>query len=48
MEELVEQLVRWDLHPDRVVTDRFGLEEADAAYRVADEGRSGKVAIVMG
>lgn len=45
MEELVELLVRWDLHPEVMVTDRFRLEEADAAYRLADSGRAGKVAI---
>ena len=48
MEELVERLARWDLHPERTVTDRFSLEHADEAYRVADEGRRGKVAIVTG
>jgi threonine dehydrogenase-like Zn-dependent dehydrogenase len=47
MEELVERLVRWDLRPERVVTDRFALAQADEAYRLADSGRSGKVAIVM-
>ena len=47
MEELVELLVRWDLHPERVVTDRFPLDQAAAAYRTADEGRAGKVVIVM-
>jgi threonine dehydrogenase-like Zn-dependent dehydrogenase len=45
MEELLELLVRWDLHPDVMVTDRFELEEADAAYRLADTGEAGKVAI---
>ncbi len=48
MEELVERLVRWDLHPERTVTDQFPLAAAEAAYRSADEGRRGKVAIVMG
>jgi threonine dehydrogenase-like Zn-dependent dehydrogenase len=47
MEELVERLVRWDLHPDRTVTDRFPLADAAAAYRTADEGAGGKVALVM-
>ena len=47
MEELVERLVRWDLHPERTVTDRFPLEQAEQAYAVADEGRRGKVALVM-
>src|SRR5215469_12716803 len=31
MEELVEHLVRWKLHPDDLVTHRFGLEGAAAA-----------------
>ncbi len=46
MEELVELLVRWDLHPDMMVTDRFDLADAGAAYELADGGRAGKVAIV--
>lgn len=46
MEELVERLVAWDLHPERTVTDRYGLEDAESAYAVADQGRSGKVAIL--
>jgi len=47
MDELARQLVRWRLHPEITVTHRFGLAEAAAAYAVADEGRSGKVALVM-
>ncbi len=47
MEELVEKLVEWQLKPDITVTHRFPLAEAAEAYRVADEGRSGKVCIVM-
>ncbi|MDQ4089838.1 MAG: alcohol dehydrogenase, partial [Actinomycetota bacterium] len=46
MEELVALLARWDLHPDRTVTDRFPLEEAAAAYATADSGSGGKVAIL--
>ena len=34
-------------HLEAVVSHRFGLEEAGEAYRVADEGRQGKVAIVQ-
>ncbi|MCU1344066.1 MAG: putative zinc-containing alcohol dehydrogenase [Acidimicrobiia bacterium] len=48
MQELMEHLVRWELHPDITVTDRFGLAEAADAYRLADEGTHGKVALVMG
>ncbi len=48
MEELVELLVRWDLHPDRTVTDRFNLDEAATAYATADGAAGGKVAIEIG
>ncbi len=48
MEELVECLARWNLHPEDTVTHRFALEDAAQAYRVADEGRAGKVVIVAG
>ncbi|HEX2047027.1 MAG TPA: zinc-binding dehydrogenase [Acidimicrobiales bacterium] len=48
MEELMGLLVRWDLHPDRTVTDRFPLDQAETAYATADEGSRGKVAITMG
>jgi len=47
MAELVERLSRWDLHPEKTVTHRFPLQEAAEAYRIADEGQSGKVTIVF-
>lgn len=47
MEELGERLVRWGLRPERAVTHRFALDQSGPAYEVADEGRSGKVALVM-
>jgi threonine dehydrogenase-like Zn-dependent dehydrogenase len=47
MEELLELLVRWDLHPEEVVTHRYALSDAGAAYQVADAGQSGKVTLVM-
>ncbi len=46
MEELVEHLVRWNLHPDILVTHRFTLDQAKEAYETFDTGRTGKVAIV--
>lgn len=46
MEELVELLVRWGLHPEEMVTDRFGLADAGEAYALADRGRAGKVALL--
>jgi threonine dehydrogenase-like Zn-dependent dehydrogenase len=47
MEELLEHLVRWNLHPEKIVTHRFPLEQADEAYRIADQGAAGKVCIVF-
>jgi threonine dehydrogenase-like Zn-dependent dehydrogenase len=45
MENLVEELVRWKLHPDVLVTHRFPLEKADDAYRLMAAGNCGKVAV---
>ncbi len=45
MEELVERLVRWNLHPEDIVTHRFPLEKADEAYQLMASGRCGKVAV---
>ena len=47
MEQLLEALVRWGVRPERVVTDRFSLAQAAEAYRLADAGTAGKVAIVF-
>jgi threonine dehydrogenase-like Zn-dependent dehydrogenase len=47
MEELVERLVRWGLHPDRLITHRFPLERAGDAYALMASGRCGKVAVVF-
>lgn len=47
MEELVEKLVTWNLKPEVTVTHRLPLAEAAEAYRIADEGQSGKVCLVM-
>ncbi len=46
MEELVEHLVRWNLHPEVMVTHRFTLDQARQAYETFDTGLTGKVAIV--
>jgi threonine dehydrogenase-like Zn-dependent dehydrogenase len=45
MEELVERLVRWNLHPAKLITHRFRLEEAGKAYQLMSSGRCGKVAV---
>jgi threonine dehydrogenase-like Zn-dependent dehydrogenase len=47
MEELLERLSRWNMHPEKTVTHRFTLDQAADAYTVADGGQSGKVVIVM-
>ncbi len=45
MEELVERLVRWNLHPEAIITHRFPLEQAAEAYALMALGRCGKVAV---
>ncbi len=47
MAELLDRLVRWQLHPEVVVTDRFPLDHAEEAYRLADAGTAGKVCLVF-
>jgi threonine dehydrogenase-like Zn-dependent dehydrogenase len=46
MEELSRNLVRWRLQPERIVSDTFSLEDADAAYALAAGNSRGKVVIV--
>jgi threonine dehydrogenase-like Zn-dependent dehydrogenase len=46
MAELLDRLVRWELHPEAVVTDTFALSAADQAYALADSGTGGKIGIV--
>ncbi len=43
--ELVERLVRWDLHPADLITHRFPLEKVDEAYSLMASGKCGKVAV---
>ena len=47
MEELVERLVSWGVHPHDLVTDRFALSDAAAAYEKMAGGRCGKVEVVF-
>jgi len=45
MENLVEQLVRWNMRPDTLITHRFPLEKANEAFELMDNGNCGKVAV---
>ena len=45
MEELVERLVRWNLHPADIITHRFALNQAADAYSLMASGKCGKVAV---
>jgi len=47
MEELVERIVRWGIHPEDLVTHRFTLDKADDAYALMSSGKCGKVAVVF-
>jgi threonine dehydrogenase-like Zn-dependent dehydrogenase len=47
MEDLVEKLVRWGVHPADLVTHRFALEQVSEAYALMAEGRCGKIAIAF-
>ena len=47
MEELVERLVRWGIHPEDLITDEFPLEKAGEAYALMASGNCGKVAVVF-
>ncbi len=45
MEELVDRLVRWKLHPEKLITHRFPLEQVSQAYALMASGKCGKVAV---
>ena len=47
MEELVERIVRWCIHPEDLVTHRFELKDVAAAYALMAGGKCGKVAVVF-
>jgi threonine dehydrogenase-like Zn-dependent dehydrogenase len=47
MADLLAHLDRWQIHPEEIVTDRFTLDDAAAAYELADQGTSGKVCITF-
>ncbi|EDY84154.1 Alcohol dehydrogenase GroES-like domain family [Verrucomicrobiia bacterium DG1235] len=45
MEELLERLVRWGIHPADLVTHRFSLDRVSQAYELMSSGNCGKVAV---
>jgi threonine dehydrogenase-like Zn-dependent dehydrogenase len=47
MEELVERIVRWGIHPEVLITHRFALDKAADAYALMASGKCGKVAVVF-
>lgn len=47
MEGSIERLVRWQLHPEDLVTHKFTLAEVGDAYTLVASGQCGKVAVVF-
>ena len=42
---VTERIVRWDIHPEDLVTHRFSLDQVDEAYSLMASGKCGKVAV---
>lgn len=47
MEDLVDKLERWGIHPDELITHKFTLDKASQAYELMASGKCGKVAVVF-
>ncbi len=47
MEELVERIVRWRIHPENLVTHRFTIDQCSEAFSLMASGKCGKVAVVF-
>ena len=47
MADLLQNLVRWGVRLESLVTNRLPLEDAPEAYRIADAGAAGKVCLVL-
>lgn len=45
MEILVENLVKWGIHPDSLITNRFDLDHCWDAFKLMDGGKCGKVGV---
>jgi len=46
MEELVDRIVQWGIHPEDILPKRMALKEVSEAYKLLEEGLWDKVAIV--
>lgn len=44
--QLCQDLVKWQLHPEALISHKFPISQADQAYEVFDKGLANKVAIV--
>lgn len=44
--QLCEDLVKWQLHPDVLISHKFKIADAAKAYDIFDKGLANKVAIV--
>jgi threonine dehydrogenase-like Zn-dependent dehydrogenase len=47
MEELVERIERWGIHPENLITHRFSLDRVGEGFALMNEGKCGKVAIAF-
>ncbi len=47
MEELVERIERWGIHPADLITHRYSLDHIGEAYATMAGGQCGKVAVVF-
>ncbi len=45
MEDLVEKIVRWGIHPDTLITHKFTTDNIQEAYSLMDSGKCGKVSV---
>lgn len=45
MEELLEHIVRWGIHPEELVTHRFEIDQIQEAFDLMAKGKCGKVAV---
>ncbi|CAA9268302.1 MAG: Hypothetical zinc-type alcohol dehydrogenase-like protein YphC [uncultured Chloroflexia bacterium] len=46
MEDLLELLPQWRIHPDAIVTHRLSLDSAAEGYQLADRGAAGKICLL--